>query len=332
MNTQREMEWTSKQRTALLCCFFVFAFASSASSASLAKSSNLSPGENVEPNGLGQEITPEQIANYILTLPPKPRGIVCPRCDAIYEEMWQLQMSFFDFYYLPGGLYINSPSQVLAVLQQEQTQFCVQKYQMSGDGYLYKFCYSNYIGCYVATANNTQLQDVPGGGGGGVTCDKVPFREFVHTIAAYALNGSDMNVEISLQPLRPERLRIELPNSWFIRTAVRIQWAINALPIDLWQALKLGDTMPGPEGRQVPLAPPYPSITEAFSTVMANKTMEYIEATMASWPWQPPPPPPPPTPPPCPGGSLQECMKLCPKTPVEAYKTCVKACLDVCHA
>jgi hypothetical protein len=239
-------------------------------------------------------------------------------------------MSFFDFCYIPG-LYINSPSQVLAVIQQEQTQICVQKYQMSGDG-LYQFCYSNYIGCYVATANNTQLQDVPGGGGGGVTCDKVPFREFVHTIAAYALNGSNMNVEISLQPLRPERLRIELPNSWFIRTAVRIQWAINALPVDLWQALKLGDTMPGPEGRQMPLAPPYPSITEAFSTVMANKTMEYIEATMASWPWVPPPPPPPPTPPPCPGGSLQECMKLCPKTPVEAYKTCVKACLDVCHA
>jgi hypothetical protein len=53
---------------------------------------------------------------------------------------------------------------------------------------------------------------------------------------------------------------------------------------------------------------------------------------MASWPWTPPPPPPPPTPPPCPGGSLQECMKLCPKTPVEAYKTCVKACFDVCHA
>ena len=53
---------------------------------------------------------------------------------------------------------------------------------MSGDG-LYQFCYSNYIGCYVATANNTQLQDVPEGGGGGVTCDKVPFREFVHTIA-----------------------------------------------------------------------------------------------------------------------------------------------------
>jgi len=31
----------------------------------------------------------------------------------------------------------------------------------------------------------TQLQNAPGGGwgGGGVTCDKVPFREFVHTIA-----------------------------------------------------------------------------------------------------------------------------------------------------
>jgi hypothetical protein len=138
-------------------------------------------------------------------------------------------------------------------------------------------CYSNNFGCYVATANSApQFRQK----GGAATCDKVPFREFVHTIAAYALNGSNMNVEISLQPLRPDTLRIELPNSWFIRTAGRIQWAINALPFDLWQ----GDTMPGPEGRQVPLAPPYPSITEAFSTVMSNKTMEYIEATMASWP------------------------------------------------
>ena len=117
-------------------------------------------------------------------------------------------------------------------------------------------------------------------------------------------------------------------NSWFVQTVVGIQWAINALPMDLWKALKLGDTMPGPEGTQVPSAPPYPSITEAFSILMANKTLRYIEASMESWPWVPPPPPPPPTPPPCPGGSLQECMKLCPKT--EAYKTCVTECLDVC--
>ncbi len=73
------MEWSSDLRTGkanqfLLCCFFVVAFASSArsaSSASSAKSSNLSPGENVieEPNALGQEPTPEQIANYFLTMP-----------------------------------------------------------------------------------------------------------------------------------------------------------------------------------------------------------------------------------------------------------------------
>jgi hypothetical protein len=125
-----------------------------------------------------------------------------------------------------------------------------------------------------------------------------------------------------------ERRRIEVPNSWFVQTAVGMQWAINALPMDLWKALKLGDTMPGPEGTQVPSAPPYPSITEAFSILMANKTLRYMEASMESWPWVPPEPPPPPTPPPCPGGSLQECMKLCPKT--EAYKTCVTECLDVC--
>ena len=33
-----------------------------------------------------------------------------------------------------------------------------------------------------------------------------------------------------------------------------------------------------------------------------------------------------------PGGSLQACMKMCPKETVEEYKTCVKECLDVCHA
>ena len=32
-----------------------------------------------------------------------------------------------------------------------------------------------------------------------------------------------------------------------------------------------------------------------------------------------------------PGGSLQACMKMCPKETVEDYKTCVKECLDVCH-
>jgi hypothetical protein len=65
-----------------------------------------------------------------------------------------------------------------------------------------------------------------------------------------------------------------------------MQWAINVLPMDLWKALKLGDTMPGPEGTQVPSAPPYPSITETFS--MVNKTLRYLEASMESWPWVPP--------------------------------------------
>jgi len=367
-----------RARQFLLCCLFVLAFASSANSA---KSSNLSPGENVieeaspvlkseskvetktvtpaaaeqsssaapakkwEPVGgyeprKDAELTPEQIARYrdiltkispddargskqpelhsrgegggggsasrkegeddahgggqgdgsgsipfpFLSLPPKPRGIVCPKCDGIYEEMWQLQMSLGDFWsgyntpYIPSP-YVpsQSPSQVLARMQLELSQFCLQQ-----NGYS-QLCDSSFIGCYVATANSTQLTDVPGGA---VTCDKVPFRELVHTIAAYALNGSNMTVEISLQPLKsPGRLRIELRNSWFIQTAVGIQWAINALPIDFWQALKLGDTMPGPEGSQAPSAPPYPSINEAFNILMVNKTMEYIWST-STQPWR----------------------------------------------
>jgi hypothetical protein len=56
----------------------------------------------------------------------------------------------------------------------------------------------------------------------------------------------------------------------------------SSLP-DFWQALKLDDTIPGPEGSQVPSAPPYPSITEAFNILMVNNTMEYIESTMSSW-------------------------------------------------
>ena len=48
---------TGKANQFLLCCFFVVAFASSASSA---KSSNLSPGENV----IEEELTSEQIAYY----------------------------------------------------------------------------------------------------------------------------------------------------------------------------------------------------------------------------------------------------------------------------
>ena len=120
-------------------------------------------------------------------------------------------------------------------------------------------------------------------------------------------------------------LEVMVPNSWFVQRALDLHSAINALPTDAWHALKLGDNATGPA------ATPYPSIFEVFATLLTSKAREYIQDTAASWPWAPPPPPPPPTPPPCPGGSLQECMNLCPKNPMEAYKACVKACFDVCH-
>jgi hypothetical protein len=184
------------------------------------------------------------------------------------------------------------------------------------------FCNPNNIGCYVATANsapefswNTD-QLYPDLGRSGYSPSETK-------IADQAAEPDVKSVDRPRLPERViERLRIEVPNSRFVQTVVGMQWAINALPMDLWQALKLGDTMSGPEGTQVPSAPPYPSITEAFSILMANKT-----ASMESWPWVPPPPPPPPTPPPCPGGSLQECMKLCPKT--EAYKSTSRASRSV---
>jgi hypothetical protein len=290
----------------------------------------------------------------LIALPQKP-GVACPKCDGIHVEMWEMQKSWESLW--PSWQYEakhdldedkGQGTFLLARMQLDMRSICTEQNGWTA------LCDSNNVGCYVATATSApQFYQK----GGAATCDKVPFRDIVHTITAYALNGSNMSVEFSWnqaldqtgvrsisslemvnsgkpadsgehQTERPERLRIEVPNSWFVRTVFGIQWAINALPMDLWQALKLGDTMPGPEGTQVPSAPPYPSITEAFSILMANKTLRYIEASMESWPWVPPPPPPPPAPPPCPGGSLQECMNLCPKT--EAYKTCVTECLDVC--
>jgi hypothetical protein len=190
-------------------------------------------------------------------------------------------------------------------------------YEQTGN----QMCARGYSGCYVATGNSTRISP-----GQAVTCERVPFRHLAHAITAYALNGSDMHIEITGNASRARlKLEISVPNSWLVQTALLLHQAINALPANAWHALKLGDNA------SEPAAPPYPSSSEVFATLLTNKTSEYIQETAASWPYSPPPPPPPPTPPPCPGGSLQECMNLCPKTPIEAYKACVKACLDVCH-
>jgi hypothetical protein len=228
-------------------------------------------------------------------------------------------------------------SEVLSRMQSDMASMCYQQNQNQNQYADYQWCATVYSGCYVATGNSTRLSP-----GQAVTCERVPFRHLAHAITAYALNGSDMHIEITGSapnpnppfspfppspppPDRPVTLEVRVPNSWFVQTALDLHHAINALPTDAWHALKLGDNATGPA------SPPYPSISEVFDTLLTIKARKYIEETAASWPWAPPPPPPPPTPPPCPGGSLQECMNLCPKNPMETYKACVKACLDVCH-
>jgi hypothetical protein len=260
-------------------------------------------------------------------LPPKPQASgACPKCDEIYAEMWELRMRLGDWISPDFGDSgdVRAAEPVFNLMQNDMEMMCQKQNQNQYADY--QWCARVYSGCYVATGNSTRLSP-----GQAVTCERVPFRHFAHAITAYALNGSDMHIEITgsapnpYYPGRSVTLEVMVPNSWFVQRALDLHSAINALPTDAWHALKLGDNATGPA------APPYPSISEVFATLLTSKATEYIQDTAASWPWVPPPPPPPPTPPPCPGGSLQECMNLCPKTPMEDYKACVKACLDVCH-
>ena len=166
------------------------------------------------------------------------------------------------------------------------------------------------------------------------SCFDVPFRSLAHTITAYALNGSDMNLawtvnDPTLKPNIPSgriELKINIPNRWLVSQAAQLNWAINLLPADILAALQLGDEWDvGLEYTR------NPSIGEVFTKIYEAKTMEFINATSKSWPWTPPLPPPPPTPPPCPGGSLKACIGLCPNTPMDAQKACIQECMDVCN-
>lgn len=241
----------------------------------------------------------------IWIVPPKPRGVACPKCDEIYAEIWELKLRWSDS--------VGDGRRIFVWMQDQMYWMCAR-----GD-----LCVQANVGCYVVSGNSTRYSQE----GQAVTCERMPFRHLAHVITSYAINGSDMHIEITGLPPGYGLLNLEIsvPNSWFVQTALLLHQAINALPANAWHALKLGDNA------SEPAAPPYPSIFEVFATLLTNKTNEYIQETAASWPYSPPPPPPPPTPPPCPGGSLKECMNLCPKTPIEAYKACVKACFDVCH-
>ncbi len=254
---------------------------------------------------------------------PYPPGNVNPGCGGNYSEMWDLTKSWQEFSAQLDWMWNDMQKACIG----DTVHWC--KGASGGEA---ECC--PLAGCYIVTGNNTaQFGQV-------VKCTQVPFRQLAHTITGYALNGSNMSLVIPVPSAflfdnsPPLQLNINMPNSWFVQMTLILHDAINAMPTEAWHALKLGDTMPAPgnPSAHVPTVPPYPSIEQVFSTLLADKTASYMKATASSWPWTPPPPPPPPTPPPCPGGSLQQCMDLCPKAPIEDYKTCVKSCFDVCHS
>jgi hypothetical protein len=120
----------------------------------------------------------------------------------------------------------------------------------------------------------------------------VPFRHLANAITTYALNGSDMHIEITgsapnpykppippfppSPPDRPVTLEVRVPNSWFVQTALDLHHAINALPTDAWHVPQLGDNATGPA------SPPYPSISEVFDTLLTIKARKYTYACLSS--------------------------------------------------
>ena len=148
-----------------------------------------------------------------------------------------------------------------------------------------------------------------------VSCENVPFRDVAHAITAYALNQSDMYLQIR-DPWNPKgQIEYVVPNAWFREAAVEMSFLINALPASAWKAFKLGNT-----------TGPCPSFNDAFDALIADTTTLFIRETSESWPWAPPPPP---TPPPCPGGSLQvyirgKRMSSC------VFHLCLSSCCALC--
>jgi hypothetical protein len=86
---------------------------------------------------------------------------------------------------------------VLSLMQNDMQGRC---YQQNQNHYM---CQTDYSGCNVTTGNSTRLSP-----GQAVTCESVPFRHLAHAITAYALNGSDMHIEIkgsAPDPYDPDR-------------------------------------------------------------------------------------------------------------------------------
>ena len=108
---------------------------------------------------------------------------VCPKCDEIYAEMWELRMRLVDWVRGWGPL-SHAEGHARQVLSAKPKQ-------------------TDYSGCNVTTGNSTRLSP-----GQAVTCESVPFRHLAHAITAYALNGSDMHIEIkgsAPDPYDPDR-------------------------------------------------------------------------------------------------------------------------------
>ena len=187
----------------------------------------------------------------------------------------------------------------------------------------------DYFGCDIFVEGNGTKSTPQSPQSPKPSCFDVPFRNLAHTITAYALNGSDMNLAWTVNdpnnvnPSNPSGridFKISIPNWWLVSKAALLNWAINLLPADILAALHVGDEW------DVDLEYTRdPSIKEVFTKMYAAKTMEFINATSKSWPWTPPPPPP------CPGGSQKACIGLCPNTPMDAQKACIQECMDVCN-
>jgi hypothetical protein len=286
-----------------------------------------------------------------LPCPPSKRSAHCPDCDRINSEMcdlqalWRVLTAYGDFptpvgysAVLPSSwseAYGPQPFGRMAVLVNLWSD--VANRQVGCVNPVTCFNLGQFFGCDIFVDGNgtkSALPIRPNGGypePGKPSCFDVPFRSLAHTITAYALNGSDMNLAWTVNTLSPDipselKINITIVNSWLVSQAAILNWAINLLPADILAALQLGDEWN--VGLEYTRGP---SIREVFTKIYAAKTMEFINATSKSWPWTPPPPPPPPTPPPCPGGSLKACIGLCPNTPMDAQKACIQECMDVCN-
>jgi hypothetical protein len=199
----------------------------------------------------------------------------CPNSEAAYTTLRELQLHravFLD----PNGFVKDGD--LLNHIERELCEMCYQKENNAVATVCQEYLCSERTGrgnCYIATGNWKHS-----------SCADVPFRELAHSINAFALNGSEMNItfenNLNFNHVKdvPEReillLNVSVPNAWFIQTAVELNMAINDLPAFVRDELKLS----------IDESPPYPSITQVFDQLYDAKCMDFIRATTGRWPWQ----------------------------------------------